>query len=219
MVKVKRIGIVAGGPQSLLADLSTYQAEIDYWIGCDRGSLYLLANHLPLDLAIGDFDSVDEKELKKIKTAAKQIQFHPVEKDLTDLELAINQAINIGAEELIIFGVSGGRKDHELAAIFLLEQLAREHVRSTIIDRQNIISFYLPGKHRISTDQKYNKVSFLALTEHVTGLTLTQFYYELKETTIRRGDSLTLSNHLIEQPGYFSFDSGILIVIKSSEHI
>lgn len=212
------MGIVAGGPQSLLGNLSVYHDQIDYWIGCDRGSLYLLDNQLPIHLAIGDFDSVNEQELNRIKEHAVQFSLYPIEKDLTDLELALDKALKMGVEKLFIFGVTGGRKDHELSSVFLLERLADQHIHASIADRQNLMTVYLPGKHQIKQEKLYPKISFLSLSEQVTNLSLTHFYYPLTETRIKRGDSLTLSNHLSEQTGYFSFDSGILIVIKSSEH-
>ncbi|MBU5594602.1 thiamine diphosphokinase [Amphibacillus sp. MSJ-3] len=216
---MKQIGIVAGGPHQLLANLSDYGHLIDYWIGCDRGSLYLLENHLPLHLAIGDFDSVSETELKQIKNSAQRFSIYPVEKDLTDLELAVNESLKIGVNELYIFGVTGGRKDHELSSIYLLEQLAKKQICASIVDWQNTITVYFPGKYEINQTKLDQKISFLSLSEQVTNLSLVNFYYPLTEATIRRGDSLTLSNQLTHQSGYFSFDSGILIVIKSSEHV
>ncbi|WP_440895246.1 thiamine diphosphokinase [Amphibacillus sp. Q70] len=216
---MKRVGIVAGGPQTLLVDLSDYYDQIDYWIGCDRGSLYLLENKLPIHLAIGDFDSVNGEELNQIKAQAVQFALHPIEKDYTDLELALDEALKMDVEKIFIFGVTGGRKDHELSSIFLLEQLANKHIQATIIDRQNRMTIYHPGKYSIKHNKLYPKVSFLALSEQVRSLSLAHFYYPLTKVTIKRGDSLTISNYLNEQSGYFSFDSGILIVIKSSEHL
>src|SRR5690625_6825176 len=68
----KRIGVVAGGPESLLANLVDYQEKIDFWIGCDRGNLYLIEQRIPIDLAVGDFDSVDPSEFNEIKSYAKE---------------------------------------------------------------------------------------------------------------------------------------------------
>ncbi|GAA4063284.1 thiamine diphosphokinase [Amphibacillus indicireducens] len=213
--QLKRIGIVAGGPIERLVNLADY--EIDYWIGCDRGALYLLNNNINPNLAIGDFDSVDEEEFKVIKSATENIQIHPVEKDLTDLELAINAALELNAENLFLFGVTGGRKDHELNSIFLLERLIDLDLKVKIVDQQNMISMYHPGQYQIIHSELYPKVSFIPLTKQVSGLSLMHFYYPLTNQTINRGESLTISNHLIDQTGHFSFDSGILIVIKSSE--
>ncbi|HHU20382.1 MAG TPA: thiamine diphosphokinase [Bacilli bacterium] len=213
--QLKRIGIVAGGPSERLVHLADY--EIDYWIGCDRGALYLLNSNINPNLAIGDFDSVDEKELEVIKSSAKNIQIHPIEKDLTDLELGINAALKLNAESLSLFGVTGGRIDHELNSLFLLERLIDTGLKVKIIDQQNTVSMYHPGRYQVDRSELYPKISFLPLTKQVTGLNLTHFYYPLIDQTINRGESLTLSNHLIEQIGHFSFNSGILIVIKSSE--
>jgi len=213
----KRIGVVAGGPESLLANLVDYQEKIDFWIGCDRGNLYLIEQRIPIDLAVGDFDSVDPSEFNEIKSYAKETIIYPAEKDLTDLELAINEAKKHDLVELYLFGVTGGRKDHELAAVFLLEKLLDQPFRVLIIDRLNQLTALKPGKYQVERHDEFENISLIPLTKQVTGLTLTNFYYPLKEVTITRGDSLTISNYLIEQTGHVSFDSGILIVIKSSD--
>lgn len=217
LVSKKRVGIVAGGPQSLLVDLSDYQDQIDYWIGCDRGALYLLENDLPIDLAVGDFDSVNQAEFKQIEAYAKKMNTYPVEKDFTDLELAINEAKKLDVNELFIFGVTGGRLDHELTAIFMLEKLIDEPFDVKVIDQFNQLAAYHPGKYQLERSDRYPNISFISLTKQVTGLNLINFYYPLTGAIIKRGDSLTISNYLIEQTGHFSFDSGILIVIKSGD--
>ena len=65
-----KVAVFAGGQ---LLDFST---EFDIFVGVDRGSLFLLENHLPLDFAVGDFDSVSKDELQRIKTkAVKSLSF------------------------------------------------------------------------------------------------------------------------------------------------
>ncbi|WP_067838708.1 thiamine diphosphokinase [Amphibacillus sediminis] len=211
------VAIVAGGPKSLLANLKQYNQRADYWIGCDQGAQYLLDYEQPIDLAIGDFDSVSADHLTVIKQHANQCAVYPIEKDLTDLELAVEHAMTLAPKEILIFGVTGGRLDHELASLFLLTKLVDRDVKVTIIDTQNEMTIYNPGHYQITKHPFFNKVSFLALSNEVIGLTLKGFYYPLVDHTLQLGDSLALSNHLISNCGTFSFKTGILIVIKSSE--
>ncbi|WP_017471843.1 thiamine diphosphokinase [Amphibacillus jilinensis] len=219
MHDIKRLAIVAGGPDKNIPNISHYNKEIDYWIGCDRGALTILKHQLPLNLAIGDFDSVTEREREQIRSYATRTDMYPVEKDYSDLELAIKAAYALNIEEIILFGVTGGRLDHELLVIFILEKYLIEGVKISVIDRQNEITVYLPGRYRLEQDDRYPKLSFLPMSEVVHKLHLEGFYYPLTNVDVKRGDSLTLSNHLIGQYGYFSFDNGILILIKSSEQL
>ncbi|MFU8778494.1 MAG: hypothetical protein ACNA7M_12625, partial [Roseovarius sp.] len=49
--------------------------------------------------------------------AAAEVRRHPRDKDVLDLELALDEAAARGATTMIVVGVFGGRLDHELAAL------------------------------------------------------------------------------------------------------
>ena len=51
-----KIAVFTGGR------LSGFSTDFELFVGVDRGSLFLLKNQLPLDLAVGDFDSVSKEE-------------------------------------------------------------------------------------------------------------------------------------------------------------
>ena len=80
------IAILAGGDSTLLPK------DHDVYVGVDGGCLKLLEQGLPLDIAVGDFDSVSETDLRQIRTQAKQVIQSVPEKNDTDLELALKAA-------------------------------------------------------------------------------------------------------------------------------
>ena len=80
---MRRIALFAGG------DLTAVNRDFALFVGVDRGAFYLLKQGLPLDLAVGDFDSVSDEELMHIKDRAKEVIQAQPEKDDTDLELAV----------------------------------------------------------------------------------------------------------------------------------
>ena len=80
------IAILAGGDSTLLP------RDHDVYVGVDGGCLKLLEQGLPLDIAVGDFDSVSETDLRQIRTQAKQVVQSVPEKNDTDLELALKVA-------------------------------------------------------------------------------------------------------------------------------
>lgn len=98
-----QIGIVAGGPIEKIPNLNDYP-WINYWIGVDHGALYLASHRMEIDLAIGDFDSISQAEYETIQTHAKKVKQFPSDKDSTDLELAIDESIELKAENVSIFG-------------------------------------------------------------------------------------------------------------------
>ncbi|WP_010096718.1 thiamine diphosphokinase [Ornithinibacillus scapharcae] len=209
------VAIIGSGPAELIPDLSKYREEIDIWIGADRGALVAIQNHLKLAHAIGDFDSVDETELLTIKNYAKHIELYPVEKDKTDLELALQKALSLSPSTVYLMGVTGGRMDHTLINIQLLNQLKEENIHGIIVDQYNRIEQFHPGTHMVERDATYPTISFVPLTTEVKGLTLKGFYYPLTEATIIMGSTLSISNKLIANSGTFSFMKGIVLVVRS----
>lgn len=76
-----KVAVFAGGQ---LADFST---GFDVYVGVDRGSLFLIENQLPLDLAVGDFDSVSQDELQLIKKQRKLLFKHVLKRMILILNL------------------------------------------------------------------------------------------------------------------------------------
>ena len=70
-------------------------------IGVDGGAKIALEESIQLDLALGDFDSVNHFEHLEIKKHAKKIDTFPSEKDDTDAELALLYVLkNIEAKNI-----------------------------------------------------------------------------------------------------------------------
>ncbi|MFD1067184.1 thiamine diphosphokinase [Oceanobacillus locisalsi] len=215
---MKRAGIVGNGPRWYLPHLLSYQEDVDFWIGADRGAFYLAEQGLPVDIALGDFDSVSADEYTVIEKHAVHFDQHPSMKNQTDLEIAVDAALANGADQLFFFGVTGGRTDHTLMNIQLLYPLLQQGKRAVMIDNGNYIELVAPGSYTVDSEG-YSYISFLPFTPEVTGLTLTGFLYPLENQTILWGSSLCISNELSQKKGTFSFHKGILILVKSFDAV
>ncbi|MBT2598755.1 MULTISPECIES: thiamine diphosphokinase [Oceanobacillus] len=215
---MKTIGIIGNGPKNMLPDLTQYNHEIDSWIGADRGALYLAQSNIHMDIALGDFDSVSNEERQTINKHAKDVLTYSPEKNYTDLEIAIQIASEQQVDRILLFGVTGGRLDHELMNIQLLYQLLQNDVEGRIVDKTNQIQMIESGEYTIES-HGYTYISFIAFTNKVEGLTLEGFEYPLTEQTIEWGSSLCISNKLSQKKGTFSFRAGILLLIKSCDTI
>jgi thiamine pyrophosphokinase len=75
---------------------------------------------LDVDVVIGDLDSAPPGAVAAAETAGARIVRHPVAKDATDLELALDEALAIGARRVLVVASDGGRLDHLLASLLLL---------------------------------------------------------------------------------------------------
>ncbi|MEH7110881.1 thiamine diphosphokinase [Neobacillus niacini] len=213
------INILAGGPEELLPDLNEYTGGDEIWIGVDRGVYTLIKRNITPSIAFGDFDSVSNHEISVIEEYVKEMKRFKPEKNETDMELALNWAIEQNPDFIRIFGATGGRLDHLLANVHLLvKPLMEANVMNIfLIDNQNILSLKGPGSYKIEerVDKKY--VSFVPLTLNVKGLTLDGFKYPLQNRHISIGSTLCISNELINEYGTFSFSEGILLVIRSND--
>lgn len=78
-----------------------------------------------IDLLIGDLDSVSAAALDRARTAGSAIREYPADKDRTDLELALDAAVEAGATSLVVLGGAGGRFDHLLANVTIVAASAR----------------------------------------------------------------------------------------------
>jgi thiamine pyrophosphokinase len=213
------INILAGGPVELLPNLNEYKQENEVWVGVDRGVFTLINKNITPQIAFGDFDSVTKQELMIIEENVENMKIYKPEKNETDMELALNWAIEQRPDLIRVFGASGGRLDHFLANVQLLVKPLMEdnNVKIFLIDKQNIISLKGPGSYKIKmrSDKKY--ISFVPLTLSVKGLTLEGFKYPLKNRHISIGSTLCISNELVSDNGTFSFSEGILLVIRSND--
>ena len=116
----QRAMIFANG---LIPDLEAARALLrpdDLLIAADGGARHLTALGRTPHVVIGDLDSLSPAEVQQLAEAGARILRYPVEKDETDLELAILYACEQGCTHLRIVGALGGRLDQTLANLFLL---------------------------------------------------------------------------------------------------
>ncbi|MNO24652.1 Thiamine pyrophosphokinase [compost metagenome] len=210
----KRVVIFAGG--DLSAEYLSLLDEEDFVIGADRGALFLITHGIAPDISVGDFDSVPPEALQQIEAGSKKtITCDPVDKDLTDSEMALDLALGTQPESILLFGVTGTRIDHTLASIQMMTRALQRQVRCSLMDTHNFIT--LTGSQAEIQDLGYTYVSLLPLTPEVTGITLEGFQYPLTGATLKLGQSLGVSNILTADHGTVSIESGLLLIIQSKD--
>lgn len=188
----------------------------DFIIGADRGALFLIEHGIRPDLSVGDFDSITPEELAKVQAmSGKIIECDPVDKNLTDTELAFDLALEQSPESILIMGASGTRLDHTLANIHMLIRGLQHHIPCSILDKNNYIT--LTGSSCVVEDRGFKYVSLLPLTTEVTGIELEGFEYPLHNASLRMGQSLGVSNRLSEDKGIVHIEGGLLLIIQSKD--
>ncbi|MDH6371688.1 thiamine pyrophosphokinase [Paenibacillus sp. PastF-3] len=210
----KRVVIFAGG--ALSPDYFNLLDEDDFIIGADEGALFLISHGYTPDIAVGDFDSVSPEALQNIeKKSKKTITCDAVNKDLTDSEMALDIAMDLQPESILLLGVTGTRIDHSLASIQMMTRALQRQINCYVMDTHNYIT--LTGSKVVINDLGYTYVSLLPLTPEVSGITLEGFQYPLTDATLKLGQSLGVSNKLISSSGTVNIRSGLLLIIQSKD--
>lgn len=210
-----RVLLVAGGSMLHWPELANHY---DAYIGIDRGGLFLLEKGYPLDVAIGDFDSLNSLEKANVFEQAKKVVTAPAEKDETDTQLALSFALEYYPKATIeMIGMTGGRIDHFLSNLWMvLEPRFYPHSAQFVIrDRQNTVTYLSPGEHQVKQILGMQYLAYCCLTP-IVNLTLTDSKYTLDQVAILYPTSLA-SNEFTEKPARISFDQGMIAVIQSKD--
>ena len=205
-------------------DVSTQQMKAlveseDYtsMIAVDGGMQAFYDLGIVPDLLIGDFDSVSPRVLKHFLNLEVYKEAFPTKKDMTDSELAIGrigQKMKAG-DRLDLLGMTGSRLDHTLANIFLLERFAALNMR--ILQPTNLMC--LARSSMIIPKNGFQYISLVPLSDEVRGITISGVAYPLLEHILKRGDTLGVSNEILELEAQLSFEEGILMVVQSNDKI
>ncbi|NMO95944.1 thiamine diphosphokinase [Paenibacillus lemnae] len=214
-MNIDRVLIFTGG--NLSPKLLDEIEASDYIIGADRGALFLIEHGIKPHIAVGDFDSISKEQLEQVRImSGDTMTCDPIQKDLTDTELAMDIALNRKPEQILIIGATGTRMDHTLANIQMLTRGVEQHVQTSIVDLNNYIT--LTNSSCMIEDKGYTYVSLLPMTPVVTGIYLEGFQYPLYNATLHLGESLGISNRLTAERGTIKIDDGLLLIIQSKDH-
>lgn len=107
-------------------------ASVDLVLAADGGARAALAAGARPAAVVGDFDSLDPGSAAQLAAAGVELIRHPVRKDQTDGELAAEEALRRGADEVLLAGATGAL-DHTLGHLALLLRLARRGVRARLV--------------------------------------------------------------------------------------
>ena len=185
------------------------QLPAPFVICADNGVKTAREQGITPHLIIGDFDSTTEG-----LHAFPEVEHMclPAEKDDTDLRVCVDEAIARGAGCLHLANVSGGRLDHYLGNLYLLEYLAGRGVEAHLYDVQNIVTFSAGGEIPVPERQEYKFFSILPLDRKLTGVVMRGFKYPLHGITVDRGTPVTISNEITAADAFIAFEGRALLI-------
>ena len=184
----------------------------DLCIAADSGYHTALALGERVDLLLGDFDSIGDVPHDE----GMEIQRVPAEKDYTDTQLAVEIAIERGAEDIVIVGGLSGRLDHTLSTLAILEDLHSRGVYGTVTDGQSRAR-YMRSSSTLIARSPYKYLSIIAADETVKGVDIEGCKYPLKRATLRRRNQFAVSNEITGNVAFISVKKGGIFIIESRD--
>ena len=200
---------------SLDASWPGWAAGIDVVVAADGGALGAERLGFPIDLVVGDGDSLVESDLERLATAGVEVRRSPADKDESDTELAVLAAIERGAAWIVIVGALGGQRvDHAIANVSLLALRALGDRPCSILDETARIRL-LAGPCEMDIEGPPGGLVSLLPLGDVDGVTTEGFVYPLHDERLPMGPARGLSNVRTTSRSRIAVRSGRLLLVES----
>ena len=224
MAEGKEILILTGGTLSKAFFSEVYRAHPDSRILCVDGALEKVYEwHIPVDIILGDFDTVSLELLEKYQkkrvpeSVSAIIEEYDPEKDLTDTHLAIERAMREKPEQIIVLGATGSRLDHVIANLHAMYECFGKETAICFVDPVCRISM-MTGKRKIKKNEAYGSyLSILPFSGTAKKVTLQGVKYPVWQRDFSYGESIGISNEIVENTAQIEVEGGVLLVIEAKE--
>ncbi len=194
-------------------DLDCYRPvlqEADLILCADGGANYAYILSLVPDCIIGDMDSINNKVRDHFTNFDVPVKKYPRQKDFTDTQLALSEAEQMGADEIILIGSMGRRLDHTLSNLYSCMELVEKGLK---------VSHYAPEVevHLVSSELKImgrpgDVVSVLLLSDYASGVCERGFEFPLENALLSKGNPYTVSNRMTGEEASITLEHGILAI-------
>ena len=195
--------------------------RVDDVIAADGG--YLRARRLGLrpNVLVGDLDSLDPASVRVAEADGVLLRRARADKDESDAELALLEAVARGATAITVLGVFGGpRLDHALANVWLLAHPALAGVDLVLLDggaRVRLLSAPGPDGGAVTAalpGPPGGVVTLLPFGGDAAGVATHGLGYPLANEDLRAGPARGLSNVRTLADATVTLAGGQLLVIE-----
>lgn len=184
-------------------------------VAADGGLHLALELGVRVDLVVGDLDSADPVAVEAAARSGATVDRHPHDKDLTDLELALEAAVGAApgsaAARVVVVGHPGGRMDHLVAGISVLASPRWSHVQlSAQLGGTRVVPVW---SSRSIAGAPGRTVSLLAVGGPAAGVTTRGLKWTLDDDVLEPGSGRGVSNELAEREATVSVRTGCVVVV------
>jgi thiamine pyrophosphokinase len=210
-----RTALVVCGGGKLHAEASPAWIPPDVVIAADGGADEAFVQGWSIDAVVGDMDSITPSGLARAEAEGARIQRHPKDKDRTDLELAIDEAVAIGVERVLVVGGGEGRADFVFADPLIL---AAERFSGVEIDGVfGHATMHVVRRERALTGTPGELISLVAVTGVARGVHTSGFRWNLNGEDLLPGSGRGLSNRFISAAAWIGINHGVVLAIRPGE--
>ena len=213
----KRIIIFANGELPDKEKARALLREDDFIIAADGGTRHALALGRTPNILIGDLDSVTGEERGKMKESNVEVFQFPADKNETDLELAIQHALTLNPQEIIIIGALGGRLDQTLGNIALISNLQPATCNLKLNDGLEEV-FFCHNQAEVN-GAVGDIVSLIPWQGEVTGILTQGLKWALQNETLYPHKTRGISNEMTGETATIKIKSGLLLVVHRCETV
>jgi thiamine pyrophosphokinase len=178
--------------------------------GVEQGALALMRDGVPMQMALGDFDSIRADQYQELQKQVPVIERFNSVKDQSDSELAIFELMRRAYKTVHVYGALGARLDHQHINL----QLCYRFPGVILYDEFNRIQTYPVGEYTIER-KIYTYLSFF--TYETALISLLNMAYPLHKYELRFDELKTVSNRFIEEQASFIVHRGKVMVYRSRE--
>ena len=212
---MQRIIIFANGELPNLEKARLLLQPDDYLICADGGTRHAHALGMTPHLVIGDMDSINKEEWHDFEKSGVSVELFPKDKNETDLELAIQRALELGAAEIIIIGALGGRLDQTLGNIALLAT-ALDNSRNIRIDDGVEEIFFCRDQAQVH-GRNGDIVSLIPWGNPVHGVRTEGLKWPLHSESLYPEKTRGISNEMVREVANIKISSGVLLIVHTRQ--
>jgi thiamine pyrophosphokinase len=185
----------------------------DRVVCADGGTHHALGLGLMPDAVVGDLDSLTTADEQRLLDAGVAIRRHPRDKDETDLQLALDEALREGARSILIVAGLGRRLDQTLGNISLMSDPRLSGIDCRMDDGLEEVYFCRSSSE--IQGMAGDVVSLIPWGEGVTGVRTNGLRWMLSGDSLKPYRSRGISNEMETVPASVTIESGLLLIVHS----
>ena len=202
-----------GGPARLPIDVPDDALVIAADVGLAEANRLGVA----VDVLVGDLDSVDPVDLEAFEGAGGEVRRHPEDKDATDLDLAITDAIVAGAGRIVVVGGDHGRLDHRSRTPCCWRRHVTPRSRSTRSSAASRLHVVRGRRELVGAPGEL--ISLLALGGPAHGVRTEGLRWPLDGAVLEPGSSLGVSNRFDSVRAVIEVADGVVLAVRPGAEV